>query len=162
MLSWSKDFFQKKLVSFTSALEEMQCAATPLHTQIDVEKIHRAHGFSFPLIAKRVCSNIVRVDRLFKSWVSEESHLFRGGVVFRKLNMFHDWAVQEMYNCFTSRWFSLPECLLPESVGPNVLYHQQSKRVALDDMTKCTLCYQDKMPTSACCYPFMVCIWASC
>ena len=55
---------------------------------------------------------------------AEESHLFRGGVVFRKLNMFHDLAVQEMYNCFRSRWFSLPECLLPESVGPNVLYHQ--------------------------------------
>ncbi len=67
---------------------------------------------------------------------AEESNLVRGGVIFRKLNLFHDLAVPEMRNCFRSRWFSLPECLRPESVGPNVLYHQQSKRVALDDMTK--------------------------
>ena len=121
--------FKIKLVSFTSALEEMQCAATPLHTQIDsdVEKIHRAHGFSFPLIAK------TRVFKPKSVWIvslnvecsnAEESNLVRGGVIFRKLNLFHYLAVPEMRNCFRSRWFSLPECLLPESVGPNVLYHQ--------------------------------------
>ena len=64
-------------------------------------------------------------------------------MLFANSNCFMLW--QKCIHLFRSRWFSLPGCLLPESVGPNVLFHQQSKRVALDDRQKCTLCYQNTM-----------------
>ena len=62
--------------------------------------------------------------------------VFWAGDIFRQLKLSHDDLYKKRINCFISRQLSLLFCLLSESVGPNVLFHQLTKRVAHEDMTK--------------------------